>query len=163
MSWEPGKSTVDYLIDKERLERIDAGWAQRNAWSILGRARRRLETARSALAHDDLEGAYANAYDSYRMCAEALLAAQALRGTGGREATHVTIEDAVSSQFADELPTFSKPVFENFRKTRQSAQYFDPARPEITAEDARSAIETTTRTVTTTRQLLESGRLSVYD
>ena len=74
------------------------------------------------------------AYDAYRMAAESLLAPQGPRAAG--EGSHVTVENAVSNQFASEISAFAKPTFERFRRMRHSAQYLDPDAPEITAEDA---------------------------
>jgi len=56
------------------------------AEALLARAMLRVETtATAALAGGDVDGAYVAAYDGYRMAAEALLARQALRATGGDE------------------------------------------------------------------------------
>lgn len=44
----------------------------------------------------------------------------------------MTVEDAVSAQFASAFMAFAKPTFENFRRMRHSAQYFDPDSPTIT-------------------------------
>ena len=41
-----------------------------------------------------MDGAYVAAYDAYRMAAEALLARQALRATGG-DGSHMAVEDAM--------------------------------------------------------------------
>jgi len=62
-------------------------------------------TATAALAGGDVDGAYVAAYDAYRMAAEALLARQALRATGG-DGSHMAVEDAVSAQFRAEIPAF---------------------------------------------------------
>ena len=53
----------------------------------------------AALAGGDVDGAYVAAYDGYRMAAESLLARQGLRARGG-DGSHMTVEDAVSAQFA---------------------------------------------------------------
>jgi hypothetical protein len=79
------------------------------------------------------------AYDAYRMTAEALLARQALRATGG-DGSHMAVEDAVSAQFGAEIPAFAKPTFERFRRARHAAQYFDPAAAPLTVSDAAWAI-----------------------
>jgi hypothetical protein len=101
----------------------------------------RLETtATAALAGGDVDGAYVAAYDAYRMAAEALLARQALRATGG-DGSHMAVEDAVSAQFSAEIPVFGKPMFERLRGARHSAQYFDPTAAPLTASDATWAIE----------------------
>lgn len=87
----------------------------------------------------DIEGAFAAAYDSYRMAAETLLARQGLRSTGG-DGSHMTVEDAVSAQFAERIPAFAKPTFERFRRTRHIVQYFDPDAAPITEGDAEWAV-----------------------
>ena len=50
------------------------------------------------------------------MAAESLLTRQGLRTTGG-DGSHMTVEDAVSAQFAEDIPAFVKPTFERFRRT----------------------------------------------
>lgn len=55
---------------------------------------------RAALANGDADGAYAAAYDAYRMAGEALLARQLLRATGG-DGSHVAVEDAISGALVD--------------------------------------------------------------
>lgn len=59
---------------------------------------------------------------------------------------HVTVEDAVSGQFATAIPGLAKPTFERLRRTRHAAQYFDPSSAEISRDDAAWAL-TTSRTV----------------
>jgi hypothetical protein len=98
-----GRNTIDYLLGRGRLERIDGSRAGESSATIIGRATRRLLTANGGLAAGDVEGAFAAAYDAYRMAAEALLIRQGLRTTGG-EGSHVTVEDAVSGQFAKAIP-----------------------------------------------------------
>jgi hypothetical protein len=48
----------------------------------------------------------------------------------------MTVEDAVSAQSTLDIPAFAKPTFERFRRTRHSAQYFDPDAAPITEADA---------------------------
>lgn len=133
--WRSGERTVRFLIDRARLETIEVTSLATAADAEIERATRRLEaTARAALENGDLDGAYAAAYDSYRMAAEGLLARQGLRATGG-DGSHMAVEDAVSAQFAAEIPAFAKPTFERFRRTRHTAQYFDPSAAPITRPD----------------------------
>ena len=68
----------------------------------------------------------------YRMAAEALLGRQGLRATGGG-GSHMAVEDAVSAQFAAEIPAFAKSIFERLRRTPHTAQYFDPSAAPIMA------------------------------
>ena len=123
----------------------------------MARAVLRVETtATAALAGGDVDGAYVAAYDAYRMTAEALLARQALRATGG-DGSHMAVEDAVSAQFRAEIPAFAKPTFERFRRTRHSAQYFDPAAAPITKSDASWAIEKATAALSDVKALLAAS------
>jgi hypothetical protein len=151
---ERGKRTIAYLMDRGRLERITVGDTVATAGTLVGRAARRLETtASAALRGGDVEGAYVAAYDAYRMAAEALLAWQGMRATGG-DGSHMTVEDAVSAQFGADIPAFVKPTFERLRRTRHSAQYFDPDAAPITEADAGWAIEKAKAALAGARRLL---------
>jgi hypothetical protein len=109
--WAKGGRTVAFLIDRGRLESFEASDPAATAGALVERADRRLEaTARAALTNGDADGAYAAAYDAYRMTGEALLARQLLRTTGG-DGSHMAIADAVSAQFASGIPAFAKPAW----------------------------------------------------
>src|ERR1019366_5762901 len=98
-----------YLIDRGRLESLEASDLTALADAQIHRATLRLTaTAISALEKGDVDGAYAAAYDAYRMAAEALLGRQGLRATGG-DGSHMSVEDAVSGQFAAEIAAITKP------------------------------------------------------
>jgi hypothetical protein len=86
---------------------------------------------------------------------------QGLRATGG-DGSHVAVEDAVSGQFAGEIVGFSKVRFERMRQGRHASQYFDPARPEKTNDDARWAVELADGVLAATERLLRSGQLDLY-
>lgn len=155
--WHRGEQTVQFLIDRGRLESFEASDLATLADALIGRALLRLEaTARAALKNGDVDGAYAAAYDAYRMAAEALLGRQGLRATGG-DGSHMAVEDAVSGQFAVEIPVFAKPVFERLRRTRHTAQYFDPSAAPITEPDAAWAIEKAAAAVFGVRALLAAA------
>jgi hypothetical protein len=155
--WARGEQTVQFLVDRDRLESFEAEDLAALAEALIGRATRRVETtAAAALAGGDVDGAYVAAYDAYRIAAEALLARQALRATGG-EGSHMAVEDAVSTQFAADIPAFAKPTFERFRRTRHSAQYFDPSAAPITTSDASWAIEKATAALSGVKTLLAAS------
>jgi hypothetical protein len=155
--WVKGERTVDYLIERARLESFEAGDLGALADALVVRAARRVETtASAALAGGDVDGAYVAAYDAYRMAAESLLARQGLRSTGG-DGSHMTVEDAVSAQFAADIPEFAKPTFERFRRTRHSAQYFDPDAAPITEADASWAVAKATAALSGVGKLLASS------
>ena len=160
--WHRGEQAVAFLIGRGRLESFEASDAAVLADALAGRAARRLEaTARAALANGDADGAYAAAYDAYRMAAEALLARQCLRAAGG-DGSHMCVEDAVSAQFSASIPAFAKPTFERLRRTRHTAQYFDPAAAPVTESDAAWAIEKAAAAVSGVRALLQAGSLDQF-
>jgi hypothetical protein len=120
--WHRGERTVQFLVERGRLESFKADELGALAGAFLDRSALRLEaTARAALTNGDADGAFAAAYDAYRMAAEALLARQGLRATAG-DGSYMSVEDAVSSQFASEIPAFAKPTFERLRRTRHLAR-----------------------------------------
>ncbi len=138
--WAKGEPTVQFLVDRNRLEAFEAEDLAGLTDALIGRAVLRVETtASAALAGGDVDGAFVASYDGYRMAAEVLLARQALRATGG-DGSHMAVEDAVSAQFGTEIPAFAKPTFERFRRARHAAQYFDPSVAPLTASDAEWAI-----------------------
>ena len=63
----------------------------------------------------------------------------------------------MSAQFSVDIPAFVKPMFERFRRTRHSAQYFDPSAAPITRSDAEWAIEKATAAVVGARVLLSAS------
>lgn len=150
-----GRTTVDFLLARGRLELVDVSTASLTSALIMDRARKRLRTAAAGLEVEDAEGAFAAAYDAYRMAADALLACQGLRATGG-DGSHVTVEDAVSAQFSAAIPAFVKPTFERFRRMRHAAQYFDPQHGEIMAADAAWALATAQIVITAVELRLTS-------
>lgn len=161
--WQKGQQVVQFLITRGRLESFSAADPAAAADALITRAALRVQaTAVAALKMGDLDGAYVAAYDAYRMAAESLLARQGLRATSG-DGSHVAVEDAVSAQFAAEISAFVKPTFERFRRTRHSAQYFDPSAAPITKPDAAWAIEKATAAVAGVRVLLSESPLGRFD
>jgi hypothetical protein len=159
--WPEGERTVEFLLGKNRLEAIATEDLAATAEMLVERAHRRVATASAALALGDIDGAYAAAYDAYRISAEALLTRQALRATGG-EGSHMAVEDAAAAQFAEKIPAFAKPMFERMRRTRHSAQYFDPSAAPIEEADAKWAIEKAAAAIDGARSVLASGELSPF-
>ena len=154
--WPEGLRTVEFLVDRGRLDTFESSDLAGLATAQVRRATLRLNaTAVAALENGDVDGAYAAAYDAYRMAAEALLARQGLRATGG-DGSHVSVEDAVSAQFTAAIEAFAKPTFERFRRTRHSAQYFDPSAAPITKSDTEWAIEKATAALDGAQALLSA-------
>jgi len=160
-NWHKGEQAIRLLLRRGRLESIEAISLAQVSDALLERATRRLATSRSALELGDLEGAYSAAYDAYRIAAEALLARQALRATGGNS-SHVTVQDAVSAQFAADIPAFGKPTFERLRRTRHSVQYFDPDAVPVDEADASWAIGKAADAQSGARSLLSRRRLEPF-
>lgn len=88
--------------------------------------------------------------------ARCLLARQGLRATGS-DGSHMAVEVAVAAQFAADIPAFAKPTFERFRRTRHSAQYFDPGRGADTESDVSWAIEKASVVVSGVKELLAAS------
>ena len=152
--WRRGERAVHYLIGRGRLESFESTDLAELAEAQVTRAALRVEaTAVAALKMGDVDGAYVAAYDAYRMAADSLLARQGLRATGG-DGSHMTVEDAVSAQFAADIPAFAKPTFERLRRTRHAAQYFDPSAAPLTEADASWAIEKATEALSGVKKLL---------
>jgi HEPN domain len=159
--WRRGEQTIRFFLDRGRLETLQAVSLAEASDALLERATRRHATSQSALKLEDLAGAYSTAYDAYRIAAESLLARQALRATGGN-GSHVTVEDAVSSQFAEEIRAFAKPTFEQLRRVRHSVQYFDPDAAPVTKSDAQWAIDKAAEAIAGTRALLSKHVLERF-
>jgi hypothetical protein len=154
--WPRGEQTIQFLMGRGRLESFETCDLAALAGALIRRATLRLEaTAVAALANGDVDGAYAAAYDAYRMAAETLLGCQGLRATGG-DGSHMSVEDAVSAQFVKEVPAFAKPIFERLRRTRHTAQYFDPSAAPISRADAEWAIEKAAAALAGTKALLSA-------
>ena len=154
--WPVGDRIVTFLVERGRLESVQIPDAVVAASTAIERATRRLRTAAAGLAAGDPDGAYAAAYDAYRIAAEALLIRQGLRATGG-DGSHVTVEDAISAQFAGDIDEFAKPTFERLRRTRHAAQYFDPSAAPTSPEDAEWAQEKSRGAVAGVESLLASN------
>ncbi len=116
-----GCSTIEYLLDRGRLERVDAKAPGESSATIVGRAARRRLTADGGMKAGDVEGAFVAGYDAYRIAAEALLVRQGLRATGG-EGSHMTVDDAISAQDAQLILGSPSPPSSGFaaRVTRRS-------------------------------------------
>jgi hypothetical protein len=71
--WAKGEPTVQFLVDRNRLESFEAEDLAALTEALVARAILRVETtATAALAGGDVDGAYVAAYDAARMAAEAL-------------------------------------------------------------------------------------------
>jgi len=66
----------------------------------------------------------------------------------------MAVQEAVSAQFAADIPAFARPTFEWLRRTHHTAQYFDPSAAPLTKADASWAISKATAAVSGVRALL---------
>lgn len=136
-------------MDRERAERVLAMFEKRGdvepltsagpaaAAACLDRARDRLAAAELLLGADLWESAYTNAYDAYRMAAEAIVLALGYRVPAVTGAHRITI-DIAQAALGEQADVFAGAAAEQFRTGRHEAEYFDPDRPvEKTEADAR--------------------------
>ena len=138
--WAKGEQTVQFLVDRNRLESFEADDLAALTEALIGRAVLRVETtATAALAGGDVDGAFVAAYDAYRMTAEALLARQALRATGGDGSIWQWRMPCRRNSERKSRHSPS-PTFERLRRSRHAAQCFDPSAAPLTESDARWAI-----------------------
>lgn len=161
MTWQSGEHTIRFLLERGRLEDLPEVDADAAAEENLERAEKRRSSLEKLDPDDDPEGTLSHAYDVYRFAAEALLAAQGLRSTGG-EGGHRTVEDAISAQFGEEIAAFAKLIFERMRGLRHGAQYVDPGRAPLGSDDARWVIEKAVEALKGARTILDSGRLDRF-
>ena len=156
MTWQPGRDTVQQLLDHGELERVtpDGAVADR----LLADAARHLITASAGIETGDLVGAYQLAYDALRKSAAALLAAQGLRATsrGG----HIAVQDAVSAQFGSTLRTLS--AFGRLRRARNRFEYPDSDDAGPSPDDVLDAVDVAQRTRDTVQTVLNSAVLTPW-
>ncbi len=74
----------------------------------------------------------------------------------------MAVEDAVSAQFAADVPAFGKPTFERLRRTRHTAQYFDLSAAPITEPDVAWAIDKAAAAVSGVSALLTAAVLERF-
>ena len=69
---------------------------------------------------------------------------------------HIIIKEPIGMHvpIAKKIPGLAKPTFERLRRTRHSAQYFDPSSAEISAEDSAWALSTARAVVAAVGSLL---------
>jgi len=67
------------------------------------------------------------------------------------------------TQVAGEIAAFAKPTFERIRRTRHTAQYFDPSAAPITRPDAVWAIEKSRQAIAGVLALFASSSLDRFD
>ena len=68
----------------------------------------------------------------------------------------MSVEDAVSAQFAEAIEAFAKPTFQRLGRTRHTARYFDPSAAPITTPDAEWAIQKATAALAGAQALLSA-------
>ncbi len=118
MTWERGRATIEDLITKGELERVEASTDV--ADRLLGDAAAHVRLASLGL-DDDPAGALQLSYDAARKASAALLAVQGLRATS--KGGHVAVVDAVRAQFNDSggIAVFGR--INRLRRRRNDTEY----------------------------------------
>jgi hypothetical protein len=144
--WAIGAAEIEALISAGALQTITGNAANGEPW--LTKAATTLASARSLVAQDS-SSAYVLGYDAARQACVGLLAQQGVRPTtsGG----HYAVEQAVRAQFRDAFA-----VFGTLRRSRNRIEY--PVHPtdQITADQAREALDAVATVLEQAAQLLPS-------
>lgn len=129
MRWEQGRATIDTMLTRGELERVQPN--EEHAAELLAQAAAHLEGA-EILAHVDAVGSYQLLYDAARKALCAVLENQGLRVTsrGG----HIAVYEAVSAQLDPPMGATLRP-FERMRRRRNDAEYPRQDTPRFSAED----------------------------
>jgi hypothetical protein len=134
VTWGPGRSRIDRLLDADELQRVtpDLNAARR----LVDSATRHLVSA-ATVAGNDPEAAFATSYDAARKACSALLEAQGLRATsrGG----HIAVRDAVSAQFGDLPGGGALRPFDRLRRRRNDIEYPSDANP-VDSDEVQDAL-----------------------
>jgi HEPN domain-containing protein len=153
--WRKGEEQVSSLIEQRHLQQVAAD--SDTASALLTSAGRHVHSARRTVDADP-EAAYALAYDAARKSATALLARQGLRPTtsGG----HIAVVDAIRAQFPG-VPGLTS--LDRLRRRRNQAEYPNPTSYDpITVDEAKDAIETADRCVSSANRLLQLDELGIF-
>lgn len=153
--WRKGEEQVANLIEQRHLQQVAAD--SETATALLTSAGRHVESARRTVDADP-EAAYTLAYDAARKSATALLAHQGLRPTtsGG----HIAVVDAIRAQFPG-VPGLTS--LDRLRRRRNQAEYPNPTSYDpITVDEAKDAIETADRCVSSAGRLLQLEELGIF-
>lgn len=159
--WATGRTAIDCLIERGRLESTAAAADVQVADILLQRSGEMLAAAERNVGFSEA-AAFSNAYDAYRMAADSLLARQGLRAAGGTGGSHRVVEDAVSSQFGADMDAFEKRTFERFRDTRNEVLYPSSEISDVTAEDAQWAVDIAGRALGQLAVFTGRVRLGLY-
>jgi hypothetical protein len=125
---------------QDRIEEI-AGGGTESAAACLERAEACFAAATLLFDAGSWETAFTNAYDAYRMAADAVVLGLGYRVRSG-DGGHRTTLDIADATFDDPAGPFASRPAERFRAGRNEAQYFDPDRPvDKTEADAQWAID----------------------
>lgn len=154
LRWEKGRSGIDELIARGRLERVSADRSLADQYM----ARSRDHLASSKLLTDaDPAGSFQLAYDASRKALVAVLINQGLRPTS--KGGHLVIEEALRAQ----LTPPKNEVVDGFgwmRVLRNTTEYPSYEQPSASAQDAVEAQIVTLEVIDKAEQLL--GAMPVY-
>jgi len=134
-TWNPGATTVDYLLSQGRIERVHPN--QDAAAQLLAQARLHLVSARTLSTTPDQALAFVAAYDAARKALAAVLLVQGLRARGG-DGGHAVLLDVVRPQFPGLRQELQR--FDWLRTVRNSAEYPDVDTAPVTEQDVQDGI-----------------------
>lgn len=159
--WTTGERTVNYLIERGKLEELGDADLESAAATALEKGQQ---------APEDCGGRTRRGRRRWRVLRRlrrvphggGIVARPTGTARNRCEGSHVTVEDTVSAQFADLVPAFGKATFERMRRTRHAAKYFDPSSPPIDRADAEWALDTSRLAVAGTTEVITSTPLDRF-
>jgi len=154
LRWEPNDQGIDYLIDRGRLDRVEA--SPSTADHLLAEARRHLTSAKTLSATDDTSMAFVACYDAARKALSAILVVQGLRAKAG-DGGHTVLLDAVRPQFPDNRRELQR--FDWMRTVRNDAEYPDLNSQSVTVADVEEAQEAAAHIVDLAARFCHSASL----
>jgi HEPN domain-containing protein len=156
VSWERGRAQIERLLNDGELERVPP--SEQVAARLLTNAEAHIGLASKGI-EDDPAGTLQLSYDAARKASVALLAVQGLRST---TRGHIAVIDATRAQFDDGgMKIFDK--LNRLRRRRNTTEYPGLGSPTVTADDARKALATAREIVGAARNLIDGGRLDLFE
>jgi len=151
--WEPNDQGIEYLIDRGRLDRVEA--SPSTADHLPAESRRHLASAKTLSSTDDTSMAFVACYDAARKALAAILAVQGLRAKAG-DGGHTVLLDAVRPQFPDNRRELQR--FDWMRTVRNDAEYPDLNSQSLTLDDIAEAQAAATQIVKLAERFRESAK-----
>lgn len=135
LRWNQGRTTIDALIDQQRLVLVEPN--RDHAMAMIEQARTHLVSARSLRVADPI-GAFNLAYDAAKKSLAAILANEGIRAAGG-EGGHAVLLQVALAQL-DPPKGAQLREFTWMRQLRNDSSYPSPETPVATADDVTDAL-----------------------